>query len=45
MAAGYLEDSVGDSDTSESGFSRREGHDLLVLAAMCLGEGSEFAVN
>lgn len=45
VAAGYLENSVGDSDSSESGFSRREGHDQLVLTAMCMGGGSEFAVN
>lgn len=45
VAAGHLEDSVGDSDPSESGFTRRVGHDPLVLATMRLGVGSEFAVN
>lgn len=45
MAAGYPEDSAMDSDPSEPGFSRREGHDQLVLAAMRMGEGSGFAMS
>lgn len=42
VAAGYSENSAGDSD---SGFSRREGHNQLVLTATDIGVGSEFAVN
>lgn len=45
VAAGHLENMVWDSDSSESGFSTREGEDQLVLLAMCMGGGSEFAVN
>lgn len=41
----YPEDSAVDSDSSEPGFSRREGRDQLVLAAMCMGESSGFAVS
>lgn len=45
VAAGRLGNTVEDFGSSESEFSTREGYDQLVLSAMCIGGGSEFAVN
>lgn len=45
VAAGHLENTVEDSGSSESRCSTRDIYDQLVLSAMCMGGGSEFAVN
>lgn len=45
VAADHLENTARDSDSSECGFSTREGYGQLVLSAMCMGGGSELAVN
>lgn len=45
VAADHLENTARGSDSSECGFSTRKGYGQLVLSAMCMGGGSELAVN